>query len=69
MNFLAIIGLVAKGIGYAKTAIEVGRNAAPILEAVGGLVASAQAGTVTAEDLAATEQSLDAMISDFNEPM
>lgn len=69
MDVLAVMALIAKGIGYAKTALEIGRNAKPILDAVGGLVASARAGTVTPDELTATETSLDAMIADFNEPM
>lgn len=69
MDILAIMSIVAKGIDLATKFIAIGKNAVPVLESVGGLIASTQAGTVTNEELAATETSLDAMLDEFNAPI
>lgn len=69
MSILAIMAVIAKGISIAQTAIAVGKNAGPAIEAVKGLVDSFREGTVTPEKLEETEASLDAMIDEFNEPM
>jgi hypothetical protein len=69
MNILAIMAVVAKGIDLATKFIAIGKNAVPVLESVGGLIASAQAGTVTDAELTATDQSLDAMLDEFNAPI
>lgn len=65
----AIMAVVAKGIGYAKTAISVGRDAAGVLDAVNDLAVAAQANPVTVEQLEATEKSLDAEMAEFNAPI
>lgn len=69
MNFAAIFGLVEKGIGVAHTLIEAGKSAAPALTAIKALVTSAKDGKVTAAEIKSTEDQLDALIDDFNEPM
>lgn len=69
MDILAIMAIIAKGISIAETAIAVGKNAGPALAAVKGLIASFHAGTVTPEELADTETSLDAMLDEFNAPI
>lgn len=69
MGALAIFELVTKGLGIISTAIAVGKNAIPAIEAVKNLVTAAKMDSVTPELLAATEASLDAMIDDFNTPI
>lgn len=69
MNAGAIFDLIVKGLGVVTTIIAVGKNAIPAIEAIKELATSAQDGTVTDEQLAATEATLDSMIADFNTPM
>lgn len=72
MNFAdisSIMTVVAKGIGYVKTAISVGKDANGILDAVKDLAVAAQSGPVTVDQLEATEKSLDQEMSDFNQPI
>jgi hypothetical protein len=69
MDVAAILELVVKGMGVVSTLIAVGRDAAPAIKVITDLVTGAQAGEVTDEQLAATEKTLDDMISDFNQPM
>jgi hypothetical protein len=69
MDVAAIMDLVIKGMGVISTLITVGQDAAPAIKVITDLVTGAQAGTVTDADLTATEATLDAMVSDFNEPI
>lgn len=69
MDVAAVLALVLKGVGIIQTLIEVGQDVAPAIKVVTNLIIGAQAGTVTADELAATEATLDAMIADFNQPM
>lgn len=69
MDILAIMALIAKGISLVETGIAVGKNVGPAITAIKGLIASFHAGTVTPEELADTEKSLDDMIDEFNEPI
>lgn len=69
MDVGAILDLVVKGLGVIGTLVAVGRDAAPAIKVMTDLVTGAKAGTVTDEQLAATEATLDGMIADFNEPM
>lgn len=69
MDAAAIIELIVKGLGVISTLVEVGKDAAPAIKVMLDLATSAQAGTVTDEQLAATEATLDGMIADFNQPM
>ncbi len=72
MNFAsigAIMAVVMKGIGYAKTALSVGKDAVGVLDAVNDLAVAAQAGHVTVEQLETTEKSLDAEMAEFNAPI
>ena len=64
-----ILRLVEKGITIATALIQAGQSAAPALESLGKLVSGQREGTVTAEELDATERLLDSLIADFNEPM
>lgn len=69
MDIAAILDLIVKGLGVADTLITAGQNAAPAIKSVIDLATGAQAGTVTDQQLADTEATLDKMISDFNLPL
>ena len=69
MDIAAILDLVMKGIGVVSTLITVGKDAAPAIKVLTDLVSGAQDGTVTDEQLAETEATLDAMLADFNKPI
>lgn len=63
----AIMEMIVKGLGIASTVISIGKNAAPVIAAVTALATAAKAGTVTVDDLNATEVILDREIAAFNE--
>jgi hypothetical protein len=65
----AVLPLIIKGLGVVTTLIAAGREVAPAVKVLFDLARGAEAGTVTDEQLAATEATLDGMIADFNEPM
>lgn len=69
MDFAAILALTLKGVSVIQTLVSVGQDIAPAVKVVTDLITGAQAGTVTDEQLAATEATLDGMIADFNQPM
>jgi hypothetical protein len=69
MDIAAILDLVVKGLGVVSTLIAVGSNAAPAIKVITDLVTGAKAGTVTDDQLAATEKVLDDMIDDFDQPI
>ena len=69
MDFAAILALTLKGISVIQTLVSVGQDIAPAVKVIKDLITGAQTGTVTDADLLATENTLDAMIADFNEPM
>lgn len=69
MDIVAILALIAKGVGVIDTLVTVGQNAAPAIKVVKDLITGAQSGTVTDAELAATEATLDAMLDDFNKPI
>ena len=69
MDIMAILALVSKGLSVISTLEQVGQTVAPAVKVIADLVSGAQEGTVTAEQLAATEALLDKLISDFNEPL
>lgn len=69
MDVMQILGLVEKGMGIISTLITVGEDAMPAVNVVKDLVTGAKAGTVTPDQLTATETQLDALISDFNKPI
>ncbi len=69
MDIAAVLDLVTKGLGVINTLVTVGKDALPAIKVVTDLVTSAKTGTVTDEQLAQTEANLDALISDFNEPI
>ncbi len=69
MDIAAILALTLKGISVIQTLVSVGQEIAPAVKVVTDLITGAQAGTVTSDQLLSTEDALDAMIEDFNEPM
>ncbi len=69
MDIAAILALTLKGIEVIKTLVAVGQDIAPAVKVVKDMITGAQAGTITDEQLLSTEDALDAMIADFNEPM
>ena len=69
MDVGAIFALIVKGLGVVSTLVAVGSEVAPAIKVLVDLATGAQNGTVTDEQLAATEAVLDSMIADFNEPM
>lgn len=69
MDVTAIFALILKGVGIIQTLVSVGQDVAPAIKVITDLITGAQAGTVTDEQLADTEATLDAMIADFNQPM
>ena len=69
MDAAAIMALIVKGLGVVSTLVAVGKDVAPAIKVLVDLATGAQTGTITDEQLSATEATLDGMIADFNEPM
>jgi hypothetical protein len=69
MDIVAVLALIAKGVGIIETLVTIGEDAAPAIKVVKDLITGAQAGAVTDDELAATEKLLDSMINDFNQPL
>lgn len=69
MDIGAILDLVAKGITVAMALESAGEKALPALEVVWNTITGAQQGTISDDQLAANEATLDGLISDFNLPM
>lgn len=69
MDIAAIMALIVKGLGIVETLVEAGESAAPAIEALIGVATGAQNGTITDEQLATAEATLDKQIDDFNSPM
>lgn len=66
MDVAAILLLVEKGISVISTLISAGQSAEPAIAALLKLISGAKTGTVTPEEIAATEALLDKQIDDFN---
>lgn len=69
IDFAKVFDVLHKGVGAIETLIQQGKSAGPAITAVKNLVESAKGGKVTADQIADTETTLDALIDDFNEPM
>lgn len=69
MDIAAIMALIVKGLGVVSTLVAAEQDAEPAIKVLINLAAGGQAGTVTADELTATEATLDGMIADFNAPM
>jgi hypothetical protein len=69
MDIQAVLALILKGIAVINTLIEIGEDAEPAIKVIIDLITGAQSGTVTDDQLNATETQLDAMLADFNTPI
>lgn len=69
MDVKAVFALFEKGLGVVNTLISAEQSAAPAIKVLVDLAKDGQGGTVTEQQLAATEATLDALIDDFNAPM
>lgn len=69
MDIAAIMALIVKGLGVVSTLVAAEQDAEPAIKVLINLAAGGQTGTVTADELTATEATLDGMIADFNTPM
>ena len=69
MDANAIFSLILKGITVASALVAAGQSAAPALNALYKLATGAQDGTVTQEEMDATDALLDAQLAEFNVPM
>ena len=69
MDVAAILALILKGVSVVTALVAAGQEIAPAIKVITDLIIGAQAGTLTEEQLDATEATLDAMIADFNLPM
>ncbi len=66
MDVAAILLLIEKGITVIGTLVEAGKSAAPAIAALLNLISGAKAGTVTQEEMDATDALLDQQLADFN---
>ena len=69
MDVAAVMALIVKGLGVVSTLVAVGKDVVPAIKVLVDLATGVQNGTITDEQLADTEATLDSMIADFNEPM
>lgn len=69
MDIAAILALIVKGMAVISSLVAVGQSIEPAIKVITDLVTGAQNGTVTDQQLADTEATLDAMIADFNTPV
>lgn len=69
MDAATIFALISKGLALIPILIQAGAEIETIITNLKNLSDSAQAGTVTDEQLNALEAELDAAIAEFNAPM
>lgn len=69
MDAAAIFALISKGLALLPILIQAGEEVGTVIQNLKNLSDSAQAGTVTDEQINALEADLDAAIAKFNEPM
>jgi hypothetical protein len=69
MDAAAIFALISKGLSLLPILIQAGAEVGTIIQNLKNLSDSAQAGTVTDNQLNALEAELDAAIAQFNAPM
>lgn len=69
MDAAAIFALISKGLALVPILIQAGAEIETIITNLKNLSDSAQAGTVTDEQMNALEAELDAAIAEFNTPM
>ncbi len=66
MDVAAILLLIEKGVTIISALVAAGQSAEPAIAALLKLISGAKAGSVTPEELAATEALLDQQLADFN---
>lgn len=66
MPIAQIMDLIIKGLGILSAAVAAGVEVAPAIQTLVNLAEGAKNGTVTDEQLAATEAMLDSLLADFN---
>jgi hypothetical protein len=64
MDVAAILALVTKGVNVASALITAGQSAAPAFAALQNLFKGKA--TITPADIVATDETLDALLDDFN---
>ena len=69
MDIAAVMALIIKGLGIAETLVAAGQEAAPTIKTLVSIATGAQQGSITAEQLLAAEDELDAQIAEFNAPI
>lgn len=69
MDIAAILALIAKGVSLIPVLVQAGKDIVPAIGVIKNIITGAQAGTITDQQLTDFEAMLDAMISDFNEPI
>jgi len=69
MDIAAVMALIIKGLGIVETLVQAGQEAAPTIKTLVSIATGAQQGSITAEQLLAAEDELDAQIADFNTPI
>jgi len=63
------MALIIKGLGIVETLVQAGQAAEPSIKTLVSIATGAQQGSITAEQLLAAEDELDAQIADFNTPI
>ena len=66
MDVAAILLLIEKGVTVISALVSAGQSAAPAIAALLKLVQGAKTGTLTPEEMAATDALLDQQMADFN---
>lgn len=66
MEVAAVLLLIEKGVTIVSALVAAGQSAAPAIAALLKLVKGANAGTLTPEEMAATDALLDQQLADFN---
>ena len=69
MDIAAVMALIIKGLGIVATLVAAGEEAAPTIKTLVSIATGAQQGSITAEQLLAAEDELDAQIAEFNTPI
>lgn len=69
MDMTAILSIIVKGLAVVASLIQVEQDAEPAIKALIALATGAKQGTVTDDQLNATEALLDQLIADFNVDM
>lgn len=69
MDWMAILTLISKGLAIVEAAHAAGLEATPAIKVLHNLIAGAQAGKITEQELAEIETLLDSQLEEFNKPI